>query len=314
MHAATIVDGGLEWREHADPEPGSTELVVSVRAAGINAADLVQVRGFYPAPPGWPQDVPGMEFAGEVVAAGGRVTRFDRGARVMALVGGGAQAELAAVDESCALPVPDDVSWPEAGGFPEVFTTAYDALFEQCGLTMGERVLVSGAAGGVGTAGVQLAAAAGASVVASARNPAMHEALLDLGAAEAVLPDQVAEKGPFDVVLELVGAPSLSVALPALAVGGRVVVIGVGGGARFELDLFQLMGRRARMHGSTLRARPLADKARLAAMVERSVLPLLSSGALRVPVAATVPLRDATRGYERFGAGGKLGKVVLVAD
>ncbi len=298
----------------ADPVPGDTELLVSVRAAGINAADLMQRRGLYPAPPGWDPDVPGMEFAGEVVGTGGRVNRFAVGDRVMAVVGGGAQAELALVDESCALTVPDRVDWAEAGGFPEVFTTAYDALFEQCDLTVGERVLVSGAAGGVGTAGVQLAAAAGAHVVASARHAEMHGALLDLGAAEVAFPDDVAGRGPFDVVLELIGAAGLESALGALAIGGRVVVIGVGGGARVELDLLNQMGRRARIGGSTLRARPLGDKAGLAALMARRVLPLLAAGRVRVPLAATVPLAEAEKGYERFAAGGKLGKVVLVSE
>ena len=159
MHAVVIREGQLYWEERDDPVPGDTELLVAVRAAGLNAADLVQRAGFYPAPPGWPADIPGMEFAGEVVAVGRQVTLFAPGDRVMAVVGGGAQATLAFVDETHALPVPDGLSWTEAGGFPEVFTTAYDALFRQADLQMGERVLVSGAAGGVGTAGVQLAAA-----------------------------------------------------------------------------------------------------------------------------------------------------------
>ena len=143
MHAVVIRDGQLYWEERDDPVPGDTELLVAVRAAGFNAADLVQRAGFYPAPPGWPADIPGMEFAGEVVAVGRQVTLFAPGDRVMAVVGGGAQATLALVDESHALAVPDALPWPEAGGFPEVFSTAYDALFRQAGLPMGERVLVS---------------------------------------------------------------------------------------------------------------------------------------------------------------------------
>src|SRR5271168_1551603 len=142
-----IRDTHLHWEERDDPVPGDTELLVAVRAAGLNAADLVQRAGFYPAPPGWPADIPGMEFAGEVVAVGRQVTLFAPGDRVMAVVGGGAQATLAFVDETHALPVPDGLSWAEAGGFPEAFTTAYDALFRQADLQMGERVLISGAAG-----------------------------------------------------------------------------------------------------------------------------------------------------------------------
>jgi len=182
MHAVVIRDRTLHWEEHDDPVAGDTELLVAVRAAGINGADMAQRAGGYPAPPGWPQDIPGMEFAGEVVAAGRQVTLFAPGDRVMAVVGGGAQAEIARVDESHALAVPADLPWPEAGGFPEVFWTAYDALFTQAGLRAGERVLVSGAAGGVGTAGVQLAAQAGASVVASVRDIARREDVAALGA------------------------------------------------------------------------------------------------------------------------------------
>ena len=167
MQAIVIEDGRLAWRERPDPAPGDHELLVAVRAAGVNGADLAQRRGAYPAPPGWPPDIPGLEMAGEVVAAGARVTRFAPGDRVMALVGGGAQATLATVDEAHALAVPVGVAWPEAGGFMEVYATAFDALFAQAGLALGERILVTGAAGGVGCAGVQLAAIAGAHVVAS---------------------------------------------------------------------------------------------------------------------------------------------------
>src|SRR5271165_530057 len=161
MRAVTIDHGELRWAERPDPVPGDTELLVAVRSAGLNGADLVQRRGHYPAPPGWPADIPGMELAGEVVQVGRQVTRFAVGDRVMALVGGGGQASLAVTDETHALPVPDGLSWPEAGGFPEVYCTAFDALWDQGRLTMGERALVTGAAGGVGTAAVQLAAAVG---------------------------------------------------------------------------------------------------------------------------------------------------------
>src|SRR4051794_41746557 len=168
MKAVTIKDEGeLAVADHPDPEPAKGEVLVAVRAAGLNGADMLQRRGGYPAPPGSPPDIPGLELAGEVVATGPYVTAFNVGDRVMAVVGGGGQAELAIVHERCAIAVPDAMTWAEAGGFPEVFTTAHDALFTQCGLAMGERVLVHGAAGGVGMAGVQLAASTGASVVAT---------------------------------------------------------------------------------------------------------------------------------------------------
>jgi NADPH:quinone reductase len=313
MHAVTIVDGKLEWREHDDPEPGLGELLVAVRAAGINGGDLVQVAGFYPAPPGSPADIPGLEAAGEVVAVGPGVTRFSVGDRVMAVVGGGGQAERARVHERCALPVPGGTSWEAAGGFAEVFTTAHDALFTQAGLTVGERVCVHGAAGGVGVAGVQLAVAAGASVVATVRNPEQRDAVAGLGAT-VVEPDGFGAHGPFDVVLELVGAPNLPADLDALAIGGRIAVIGVSAGAKAEISLLALMAKRGRIHGSTLRARPLEGKAAAAQAVERRVLPLLAAGRVQVPVAATFPMAEAVAGYERFRAGGKFGKVVLVSD
>jgi len=311
VRAVTIVDGDLRWLEHPDPQPGDTELVVSVRAAGINAADLMQRVGLYPAPAGWPPDIPGMEFAGEVIAVGRRVVRFSIGDRVMAVVGGGAQAELAVVDERCALSVPADLSWPEAGGFPEAFTTAYDALFTQCGLAVGERVLVTGAAGGVGTAGVQLAAATGAHCVASVRHAQLRDAVATLGAT-ASDPDEALGLGPFDVALELVGAASITGVLGAMAVTGRLSVIGVGGGARVEIDLLGVMQRRLRISGSTLRARSLVDKAVVAAAVERHVVPLVRARRVRVLLEATIPMDRAPEAYEQFAQGGKLGKIVLV--
>jgi NADPH:quinone reductase-like Zn-dependent oxidoreductase len=253
-----------------------------------------------------------MELAGEVVAVGSQVQRFAPGDRVMAVVGGGAQATLAVVDESHALAVPEGLAWPEAGGFPEVFSTAFDALFSQGQLRMGERVLISGAAGGVGTAGVQLAAATGATVVATVRDPARFAEVAALGATVVIGPDGVADHGPYDVVLELVGRASLPDVLPHLAIGARIVVIGVGSGSTMEINLMVLMTRRARIGGSTLRARSRNEKADVAAGVAAHVLPLLAAGRIRVPVCATFPMADVAGAYERFAAGGKLGKVVLV--
>jgi NADPH:quinone reductase len=311
MHAVTIVDSDLEWRRHKDPAPGFGELLVAVEAAGINAADLLQRQGLYPAPPGYPHDIPGMELAGVVVGVGEGTHRYAEGDRVFAIVGGGAQAELCRVPEGSALPVPESLSWEEAGGFPEAFYTAHDALFTQAGLLAGERVLVSGAAGGVGTAAVQLAGAAGAHVVASVRNPDQHQAVAALGAAEVIVPDDVAKAGPYDVSLELVGAPGVAATVPALATGARIVVIGVGAGARLELNLLSLMGSRATLGGSMLRARSWAEKAGVAQAVEDRVLPLLAAGTVRVPVVDRFPLSEARAGYERFASGGKLGKIVL---
>jgi NADPH:quinone reductase len=324
VHAVTIEGGALAWREHPDPTPGTGELLVAVRAAGVFRGDLMQRDGLYPPPPGTsPPELPGLELAGEVVATGPGVRRFGVGDRVMAVVTGAGQSELAVVPELVALPVPEGVGWPAAGGFPENYTTAHDALFTQCGLAMGERVCIHGAAGGVGTAAVELAAAAGCSVVATVRNPALREGVAALaagargggsGAADVVDPDSFVEHGPFDVILELIGAPNMDGNLRALATGGRIAVIGVGGGATAEIGLFALMRTRGRIHGSLLRPRPLEEKAAAARRMERHALPLLARGALTVPIAATFPMREAAAAYERFAAGGKLGKIVLVAD
>jgi NADPH:quinone reductase len=314
VHAVTIDDGALAWREHPDPVPGTGELLVRVRAAGVCRGDLMQRQGLYPPPPGTtPPDRPGLELAGEVVDTGPGTRRFAAGDRVMAVVTGAGQSELAVVPEIVTIPVPDGVGWDRAGGFPENYTTAHDALFSQAGLGMGESVCVHGAAGGVGTAAVELAVAAGARVVASVRNEASRPGVAALGAT-VVAPDEFGDAGPFDVILELVGGVNMGANLRALATGGRIAVIGVGAGLSADISLLDLMGKRGRIHGSTLRPRPLEDKARAARAVERHVLPLLASGAVTVPIAATFPLAEAAAAYDRFAAGAKLGKIVLLAE
>jgi NADPH:quinone reductase-like Zn-dependent oxidoreductase len=310
MRAATIRDGKIAVQEHPDPEPHAGELLVRVRAAGLNGADILQLKGAYPAPPGAPPDIPGLELAGEVVAVGPGTIRFEPGDRVMAVVAGGGQGELATVHERAAMPVPDELEWTAAGGVPEAFTTAHDALFSQANLTVGERLLVHGAAGGVGMAGVQLGTMAGARVTATVRDPTAREQIAALGV-NAIEPDGFEAHGPFDVILELVGAPNLEGDLGALAECGRICVIGVGAGAKAELNLQALMQRRGRIHGSVLRARSLEDKCRAARRVERAVLPGFVSGDLSVPVTAAFPLDRVAEAYERFQAGAKLGKIVL---
>jgi NADPH:quinone reductase-like Zn-dependent oxidoreductase len=295
--------------ERPDPTPSKGELLVFVRAAGVNGADIHQRKGRYPAPPGSPEDILGLELAGEVVATGGGTFRFKEADRVMAVVGGGGQAELAIVHERAAMPVPDSLDWPQAGGFAEVFTTAHDALFTQANLGSGERLLVHGAAGGVGTAAVQLGHAAGARVVATVRNEQLRGEVQKLGAT-AIAADGFDEHGPFDVILEqhahhhvsIVGCRSMK----------KIAVIGIGAGATGELNLGLLMAKRARIQGSTLRSRPLEEKAAAMRAVERHVLPLVESGAVRVPVAASFPLEQAEEAYAAFEAGGKLGKIVLL--
>jgi NADPH:quinone reductase-like Zn-dependent oxidoreductase len=229
----------------------------------------------------------------------------------MAIVGGGGQAELVVVHERQLMPVPENLSWPQAGGVPEVFTTAHDALFTQADLRPGERLLVHGGAGGVGTAAIQIAAAAGARVSATVRNEALRDQVATLGA-QTLAPEGFEDSGPYDVILELVGATNLAANMSALAEGGRIVVIGVSAGAKAELNLLALMGKRARIHGSTLRARPLEQKALAARCLEREVLPLVAAGKVSVPIAETFPLDQAAAAYDRFAAGGKLGKIILI--
>src|SRR5262245_11638325 len=223
MRAVVIVDGRLEIQERPDPVPRNGEILIRVRASGVNGADLLQRLGHYPPPAGAPADIPGLECAGET----------ERGERVMALLPGGGHAELVAVHESHVLPVPDDVDWAPAGGFVEVFATAHDALFTQAELQAGERLLVNGAAGGVGTAAVQLGVEAGAFVTGTARHH--HDELLELGAG-----DNEAS-GDYDVILELVGGDNLRTNLEHLNLKGRIAVIGVGAGATVQVHFGRLM-------------------------------------------------------------------------
>jgi NADPH:quinone reductase-like Zn-dependent oxidoreductase len=287
MRAVVIRGTALAVEERTDPEPEPGQLLIRNRAAGINNADLHQLRGHYPAPPGAPPDVPGLECAGE---ADGR--------RVMALLAGGGQAEAVAVDERHVLDVPDGMTWEQAGGFMEAFCTAHDALFTQAGLRAGERLLVHGAAGGVGIAAVQLGVAADARVTAGARHH--HEELRGFGADTDVA-------GEYDVILELVGGDNLGHNLELLAPLGRVVVIGMGAGSRAELDFGLLMRKRGTIRSSTLRARSADEKADV---VRR--LGELDLSRFRVPIETTYPLERVAEAYEQFGRPGKFGKIVLV--
>ncbi|MDQ1378168.1 MAG: NADPH:quinone reductase [Acidimicrobiaceae bacterium] len=311
----TGANGGVPVvEERPDPVAGAGEILVRVHAAGVNNADLLQAKGVYPAPPGSPPDILGLELAGEVVANGPGARRFRPGDRVMAVVGGGAQASLAVIHERLAMPIPDSMPWAEAGGFPEAFTTAHDALFTQGELGPGARVCIHGAAGGVGSAGVQLAGAVHARIVATVRNPDQRRTVEALApGVTAIDPDGFATAGPFDVVLELIGAPNIEADLASLAPGGRIVVIGVGAGAEARINLHVLMSVRGRIMASTLRSRPLEQKADAARRIESQVLPLVTQGLIRVPIAATYPLDEAPSAYARFAEGAKLGKIVLIA-
>ena len=315
MHSVIINEGMLRVEERPTPEPGPHDVVVSVRGAGINAADLMQRQGFYPAPKGWPQDIPGMELAGIVSVVGDRVHEPLLGRRICAIVGGGAQSTHCLVPSEHLLFIPDHVSWDEAGGFAEAFTTAYDALVTQGQLNSGERVLISGATGGVGIAAVQIAHALGAVVIAVTRTSEHHDRLRACGADETVTMDQVSGVDRVDVVLELVGAANLEAAQHVLNQFARIIVIGVGGGGSLmEIDLLKLMRTRASLTGSTLRSRSRTEKAEVADCIGQVLIPRWRTGELHVPLAQSFSLHEAAAAYEYFAQPGKFGKVVLRVD
>lgn len=314
MHALVISDHRLVLAERPTPEPGDHDVVVAVRAAGVNAADLLQLKGYYAAPPGWPADIPGLELAGIVTSVGARVHEPLLGRRVCAVVGGGAQATHCLVPSEHLLFVPDHVTWDEAGGFAEAFTTAHDALVTQGGVESGQRVLISGAAGGVGVAGVQIAHSLGAHVIAVTRSDEHHARLRQLGADETITLDDVGDIDPVDVVLELVGAAHLTLAWPRLAPHARVVVIGVGGGSRMEVDLLSVMSTRMTLTGSTLRSRSRSEKSEVTDRVAQTMVPRWRTGEVHVPIAQTFSLEDAALAYAAFEHPGKFGKIVLRTD
>ncbi|MCP2257439.1 NADPH:quinone reductase [Streptoalloteichus tenebrarius] len=307
--------GAFQLEQRPEPVAGPGAVVVRVRGAGLNAADLQQARGDYPAPPGWPADVPGLEVAGEVEQVGPGVVGVAPGDRVMALVGGGGHAERITVPADLLLAVPEGLSWEEAAGFPEAFSTAWDGLVTQVGVRAGDRVLITGAAGGVGTAMVQVAAVSGAHVVASVRRPELHDLVTGLvpdGRVDVVTPDQEAAHAPYDVIVELVGGEDCLERVALLRSRGKVLVVGVQAGTTAPLRMFDLMLARAQVIGTTIRGRSHAEKAVLAAIVRRSVVPLLAQGRLRVPVDAAFPLDRFAEAYARLAGPGKFGKVIML--
>lgn len=310
MKAVTFDNQQIRIAEVPEPECGSEDLLVKVRSAGINAADILQKRGLYPAPAGIPQDIPGLEFSGEVVKVGSKASGFKPGDRVTGIVGGGAQAELTTIHYSNALLVPESVDLIDAGGFSETYLTAYDALVRQAGLQMGEKVLINGAAGGVGLSAVTIATMLNARVTASARHLEHHQHLKSLGATP-VLPEKVSEAAPFDVILELVGGINMEQNVSNLGDDGRISVIGVGAGAKCEIDLRLVMSKRARIFGSTLRARSTQSKAALVNDARTKLIPLLDQGKLPITVAGRFDFREAAKAYESFSTPGKLGKILL---
>ena len=308
--------GGSEvvaFLERPDPVPAGGEVLVAVRHAGLNPADLGQRAGRYPAPVGSPPDVPGLEVAGTVISIGPTAHRFAIGDRVFGIVGGGGLADRVVAHEMHLAPVPERLGEMEAAAVPEVFVTAHDAL-SQAGLRPGELLVVNGANGGVGTAAVQIASVSGARVLATVRDEPLREAVSELGAT-VIAPDDLVERaiacGGADVVLELVGAPNLGPDLAALAVKGRIVVVGTGAGTEATLSLRALMGRRARLIGTGLRSRPLEEKAAAVQSFAREVVPHLATGRIVPLIDRVFPASEASAAYDRLEERGKLGKVLL---
>jgi len=324
MKAITIPTPGgpevLRLGRVATPEPGLGEIRVRVAASGLNRADLLQRLGRYPAPAGVPADVPGLEYAGVVEALGPRAERWALGDRVMGIVAGGGYAEYLVTHERTAVRVPERMGLAEAGGVPEVFMTAYDALFRQAGLSAGETVLIHAVGSGVGTAAVQLARRSGARTIGTSRTPAKLERAARLGLHHAVTGadgwhDRVLEitgGSGVDVILDLVGGPYLTGNIAAMATGARQVVVGVPGGARTEIDLRALMVRRATIRGTVLRARPLEEKIALAREFELRVLPGFEDDSLTPVLDSTFTPDRAAEAHRAMEDNQNFGKLVIV--
>lgn len=324
MRAIVITEPGgpevLAERDVATPEPGRGEVRVRVHATALNRADLLQRMGRYPAPPGWPVDVPGLEYAGVVDAVGAGVSRWSAGDRVMGLVGGGAYAEYVVVHEGEAMGVPDTLDLPAAAAVPEAFITAHDALFTRVSLRPGERLLIHAVGSGVGTAGLQLAVATGATVLGTARTEWKLERASELGLAagfDGSTPDWadavlgVTEGQGVDAILDLVGAAYFEASLRALARQGRMVHVGTISGARAELDIRTLMQHRLTLVGTVLRARPLGQKIEAARRFEHEIGPLLADGRVRPIVDRVMSFEQVAEAHEAMASNLNFGKIVL---
>ena len=305
----------IRLQERPDPRPGSGDVLVRVRHAALNPADAQQRDGIYPAPPGVPADIPGLEVAGVVDACGDQVTSWQRGDRVFGLVAGGGLADRVIVHERCVARVPDALDDLEAAAVPEAFITAHDAVVSQADLRPGETLLVHGAAGGVGTAAMQIGRLMGARVLGTWRSEPARAVIAELGAepvADENFADAVLESsGGADVILELVGAPHFAANVEALAVKGRMVIVGVGAGDESAVSLRRLMQKRATVRGTVLRARPLEEKGTVVRAFERQVLPALADRRLKAVVDSVFPADDYRAAFERLEGRGKVGKVLL---
>ena len=320
---AIAVEGGkgpaeaLKPEQIATPQPGPGQILIRVRAAGVNRPDVMQRMGYYPAPPGAPMTM-GLEVAGEVAALGPGAGRWTLGDAVTALLGGGGYAEYATVDARHALPVPKGLDFVQAAGLPETVFTVYANLFEGGHLAAGETVLVHGATSGIGVTAIQMAKAAGARVIATGRGADKAAKARELGADIAIdalsedFAEVVAAAGGADVVLDMVGGAYVAKALDVLNPGGRLVMIATQAGANVEVNLLKIMQKRLIVTGSTLRPRLADEKARLAAAVEAAVWPQIEAGQVRCIVDTTFPLAEAAKAHARLESSGHVGKVVLV--
>jgi putative PIG3 family NAD(P)H quinone oxidoreductase len=313
----------LQLRDVPTPQPAAGEILVRVRAAGVNRADILQRMGHYPAPPGAPADIPGMEYAGDVAALGAGSQAWKVGDRVMGLVSGGGYADHVTVNESLALRMPSGWSFEEAAAVPEAFITAHDALFRQMRLRAGERLLIHAVGSGVGTAALQLAKACGARVFGTSRSAAKLERARALGLEVAIdssredfaeiVHRRTGGEG-VDVVLDLVGGPVLAGNIQALARGGRMIVVGLTGGRSAPLDLGAVLSKRLTIVGTVLRARTLEEKIGVTARFAAEVLPLLEGGIVRPVVEHRYPLAEAAAAHRLLESDAVFGKLVLTCD
>ncbi len=324
MRAIVIREPGgpevLEMRDVPRPEPSRGEVRVRVRATAVNRADLLQRMGLYPAPPGAPADIPGLELAGEVEALGSDVTELAHGDRVMGIVGGGGYAEYAVVHARTLARMPEGTSFADAAAIPEAFLTAWDAIVAQGRLSSGETVLVHAAGSGVGTAAIQIASAIGARPIGTMRTPQKLGRARDLGLKDGIVvegarfADEVlaltSGRG-VDVVLELVGGAYVAQDLLCLAPRGRIIVVGTMAGTKVDLDLSVLMRKRAEVRGTVLRSRPLEEKILAGQAMQRHLVPLFESGALRPVVDRVLPLARAADAHRLMQNGDTFGKLVL---
>lgn len=308
-----IADGELRVEERDTPTPEGDQVLVEVAAAGLNRADLLQVRGAHPAPSGWPADIPGLEFAGTIAAAGSGVTSFSEGERVFGIIGGGGHATHLITPQNLCAHVPVGLDLVTAGGVPEAFITAHDALVTQGGLRPGERVLIHGVGSGVGTAAVQVARALGASTVGTSRTPDKLERARGLGLDSGVLAsDAMAEDiGEVDVVIDLIGGDYLTTDVEVCRLRGRIVIVGLLGGPEATLNLGALMRKRLCVRGTTLRARPDHEKIMATRAFEREIAPLLGSGSLEVVRDKTFSLDEAPAAYEHMASNEGYGKTII---